>query len=310
LEKLKEISINLTTKKNLEKGFIDIFCDYFFLYEHFCDYIKANLDNHRKNIEISKRILHLNKPQDYFPEARKLKRKIIYHFGPTNSGKTSNAIKRLSEAKTGIYCAPLRLLAWEIYEKMNKMGVNCNLSTGQDKFFKPNSTHISLTIEKADYRNYYDVAVIDEIQMIEDEERGSAWTNALLGINSKEIHLCGDERALYLIKQLCKETGDELYYKSYSRFSNLIVENYCFEYSELMPGDCIISFNKFNIMDIKRKILNITRQNRDVVGIIYGDLPSETKKDQAMMFNETTYSPHFNEMIKYDFLVASDAVKF
>lgn len=51
----------------------------------------------------------------------------------------------------------------------------------------------------ADLKNYYDVAVIDEIQLIQDNERGYAWTNALLGLKAKEIHLCGDERALKLI---------------------------------------------------------------------------------------------------------------
>ncbi len=42
-----------------------------------------------------------------------MKRKIIYHSGLTNSGKTYAAFKELIKAKTGIYLAPLRLLAWE-----------------------------------------------------------------------------------------------------------------------------------------------------------------------------------------------------
>ena len=35
----------------------------------------------------------------------------------------------------------------------------------------------------------YDVAVIDEIQMISDPERGYAWTIAFLGVQANEIHL-------------------------------------------------------------------------------------------------------------------------
>ena len=61
------------------------------------------------------------------------------------------------------------------------------------------ATHLACTIEMADFQNIYDIAVIDEIQMIEDTERGYAWTNALLGLKAREIHLCGDERALRLI---------------------------------------------------------------------------------------------------------------
>lgn len=61
---------------------------------------------------------------------------------------------------------------------------------------------MSCTIEMADINNEYDVAVIDEIQMIEDPERGYAWTNALLGLKAKEIHIVGEERALSLIDRL------------------------------------------------------------------------------------------------------------
>ena len=47
--------------------------------------------------------------------ARAIKRKFIYHAGPTNSGKTYNALQDFLAAPTGIYCAPLRLLANEVY---------------------------------------------------------------------------------------------------------------------------------------------------------------------------------------------------
>jgi ATP-dependent RNA helicase SUPV3L1/SUV3 len=62
----------------------------------------------------------------------------------------------------------------------------------------------------ADMQNSYDVAVIDEIQLIEDPDRGYAWTNALLGLKAKEIHLCGDQRALKLVAKLIEQTGDEV----------------------------------------------------------------------------------------------------
>jgi ATP-dependent RNA helicase SUPV3L1/SUV3 len=72
-------------------------------------------------------------PHEWFPEARKMTRKIHYHMGPTNSGKTRSAIQRLKESKNGIYCAPLRLLAWEISEVLLNNGVPCSLVTGQEK---------------------------------------------------------------------------------------------------------------------------------------------------------------------------------
>lgn len=47
--------------------------------------------------------------------------------GPTNSGKTYNALQSLAAAERGIYCAPLRLLAMEVYETLNHRGVYCDL---------------------------------------------------------------------------------------------------------------------------------------------------------------------------------------
>ena len=48
-----------------------------------------------------------------------MKRKIIFHAGPTNSGKTHQALQRFQNAKSGIYCGPLRLLASEVYQRTN-----------------------------------------------------------------------------------------------------------------------------------------------------------------------------------------------
>ena len=54
-----------------------------------------------------------------FPEARAIKRKVIYHAGPTNSGKTHSALERFRAADSGVYCGPLRLLATEVFRRTN-----------------------------------------------------------------------------------------------------------------------------------------------------------------------------------------------
>ena len=48
-----------------------------------------------------------------------MKRKIIFHAGPTNSGKTHSAIEKFRAASTGVYCGPLRLLATEVFRRTN-----------------------------------------------------------------------------------------------------------------------------------------------------------------------------------------------
>lgn len=42
------------------------------------------------------------------------------------------------------------------------------------------------------------MAVLDEIQLLLDEQRGNAWTNALLGISTNHLHLCGANEPISL----------------------------------------------------------------------------------------------------------------
>jgi len=49
--------------------------------------------------------------KNLFPLARGMRRKLTLHIGPTNSGKTYEAMQKLQMADTGYYLAPLRLLA-------------------------------------------------------------------------------------------------------------------------------------------------------------------------------------------------------
>lgn len=82
--------------------------------------------------------------------------------------------------------------------------------SGEQVVRLPQSSCISATVEAADLHRIYHVAVLDEIQMIENTERGSAWTRALLGLQAETIHLCGSAEALELIEKLCERTGDDL----------------------------------------------------------------------------------------------------
>ena len=89
--------------------------------------------------------------------------------------------------------------------------------------------------------------------MIKDDFRGHNWTNALLGIKAKEVHLCGDERALNLIKNLLEKTGDSLEVHEYERLSKLTVQKQEFEQmTGLEDGDCIIAFSKDHLHRLKK----------------------------------------------------------
>ncbi|KAK2098536.1 ATP-dependent RNA helicase supv3l1, mitochondrial [Saguinus oedipus] len=86
-----------------------------------------------------------------YPDARAMQRKIIFHSGPTNSGKTYHAIQKYFSAKSGVYCGPLKLLAHEIFEKSNAAGVPCDLVTGEERVtVQPDgkqASHVACTVE-------------------------------------------------------------------------------------------------------------------------------------------------------------------
>lgn len=241
----------------------------------------------------------LTKPHTWFPFARAMKRKIIYHCGPTNSGKTYNSLQRFMGAKKGIYCSPLRLLAMEVFDKVNALGVYCSLQTGQEKKHVPFSDHVACTVEMASTDELYDVAVIDEIQMMADRHRGYAWTRALLGLKADEIHICGDPSVLNIVRTICSETGDELVEQHYGRFKPLVVESKTLlgDIKNVRSGDCVVAFSRREIFEVK---LTIEKYTSHRCCVIYGALPPETRRMQANLFNEQD-----NE---YDILVASDAV--
>lgn len=245
--------------------------------------------------------LDLANPEQWFPQARKMKRKIIMHVGPTNLGKTYQSLQKLGKAKLGYYAGPLRLLAREIYERFNADNIPCNLITGEEVIpamdLSGKTSEISLgTIEMIPFSKKMDMCVIDEIQMLADPHRGAAWTAAVLGVQAKEIHLCGEELAVDIIEKMCKATGDELEIKRFQRLGKLTVEKKAVsDYTALKPGDCVIAFSKRTILEIK---LKIELQTKLRVGVIYGALPPEIRSQEAHGFNQG----------KYDVLVATDAI--
>jgi ATP-dependent RNA helicase SUPV3L1/SUV3 len=241
-------------------------------------------------------------PWEWFPAARALKRTVHLHVGPTNSGKTYRALKALESAKTGIYAGPLRLLAYETYSRLRAKGLSCSLVTGDDVRFPDGNqspAYTSCTVEMTALDTRVDVAVIDEIQMIADDERGWAWTNAFLGVQARDVHLCGEERAVAVIQKLCQNVGEECIVHRYQRLSPLQVANSGLngKIANLRKGDAIVAFSRQQLHVLKTALEEQTGRR---CAIIYGSLPPETRAEQARLFNDPD-----NDC---DFLVASDAI--
>lgn len=221
-------------------------------------------------------------PKDEYPKARRIDRKFFIHLGDTNTGKTYNAMKRLKEAKEGVYLSPLRILALENYERLNEEGVVCNLSTGEEEIIHLNATHTSCTIEKLNLSKEYDIAIIDEIQMIEDLQRGAAWTRALLGLKCKEIHICGALNAKEIILKIIEDCKDEYEIKEYKRSIPLEIEYKNFVHNDIKKGDALVAFSKKRVLQIAESY----SKEGVKASIIYGDLPPEVRRMQYKLFIE------------------------
>ncbi|KAF0853060.1 mitochondrial RNA helicase SUPV3L1 [Andalucia godoyi] len=267
--------------------------------ESFVKFAKQRFSQQMTEMRQLSEFSDLRTPEESYPFARAMKRRFVFHAGPTNSGKTHSALSRLKDpsVRKGIYCAPLRLLALEIFDKFNNAGVPCDLLTGEERKEKADSRVLSCTVEMASTTSKFDVAVIDEIQMVGDESRGWAWTRALLGLCASEIHLCGEKRALHLVKSILENCGEAVELFEYERLTPCNPERSSLSSSlkSIQAGDAVIAFSRRNIFKLKYAI---EKQTGLQCAVVYGNLPPPVRALQAQKFNS----------LECPVLVASDAV--
>ncbi len=235
--------------------------------------------------KVKNKILELvpARPEMEFAEVRELSRHFVLHIGPTNSGKTFHALERLKQAKNGAYLGPLRLLALEVYEQMHAAGIPCTMRTGQECIEEPDSRIVASTIEMADFDESYEVAVIDEAQLVADADRGHSWTKAILGLRAEEIHICMSPAAEQVVCHLIKLCKDDYEIRRYERKTELLCEEKPFSFPEdVQKGDALIAFSKKSVLDVAGRLEEAGISS----SVIYGSLPPEIRRRQTRMFNK------------------------
>lgn len=271
----------------------------FDLYDYFndkftIDFIYAQLSknsNYIKQIELEKEEIEReqrlrqgiidtvpDRIVDLYPKARQIKRHFYIHIGPTNSGKTHSAIEKLKSCTFGVYLGPLRLLAYEWYSRLKGDGYPCSLITGEEREEDENSFYTLSTVEMLNFRQEYDVAVIDEAQMLVDRNRGGSFTAAILGVCAKEVVVCAAPYAEDIIKKLVEECGDTYEVIKHERKTPLIVEQKPFVFpKEVQDGDALIVFSR---RDVHAVALELKHRGIES-SIIYGALPYDVRHNQA-----------------------------
>lgn len=240
------------------------------------------------------RVAGLDRFAAHFATARALDRRIIACLGPTNSGKTHFGLTRLAEAESGLALGPLRLLAHEYREALEARGVPTSLSTGEERILVPGSRHTAATVEMCPFHNPVDVAVIDEVQMLGDPERGPAWTAALMGVPARTVIVLGAPDAAPMIRRIASLCGDPLEEIRLERMGPLVAARDPVPLSDIGRGDAVIAFSRREVFALRAELL---RRGR-TVAVVYGALGPTVRRAEARRFREG----------EAEVLVATDAI--
>ena len=207
-------------------------------------------------------------------------RHFILDIGPTNSGKTYAGMTRLKAASNGVYLGPLRLLAMEVAETLNTSGTPCSLLTGEECDIVEGARHIASTVEMLDRACRYEVAVIDECQMIADPERGYAWASAIVSVNAETVHLCLAPEAERLICRMLDGMGEEYEVCYHDRLVPLHAEKSIRYPKDIRQGDAIVVFSRRAVQEcadyLDSKGIKASR--------VYGALPYDVRREEVRKF--------------------------
>jgi ATP-dependent RNA helicase SUPV3L1/SUV3 len=223
-----------------------------------------------------------------FEVASRIRRKFVALLGPTNSGKTHRAMEHLTQAGSGVYLAPLRLLALENYERLQAARPHgkplaVSLVTGEERRMAEDSTHTASTVEMLDTRTPVEVAVIDEIQMLSDRDRGAAWTAAVCGAPANTVYLVGAPEARRAIEALAARLEVPLEVHILKRMAPLAMEPTAVrKLRNLRRGDAVICFSRREVLKWRDMITELGLS----VSTVYGNLSPEVRRAQAERFRD------------------------
>jgi ATP-dependent RNA helicase SUPV3L1/SUV3 len=143
------------------------------------------------------------------------------------------------------------------------------------------------------YNLEVDVCVIDEVQMLEDEDRGWAWVNAILGSPAHKVIMTGSVNALDIVKKIAAFLDEELEVVKFKRKTPLEVLNTPITLKQVEPKTALIAFSRNDVLKYKSKLSKFFK-----VSVLYGNLSPEVRREEAKRFRDG----------KSDILIATDAI--
>lgn len=222
---------------------------------------------------------------------------VALHLGPTNSGKTYNALENLCEEYeknpygTYVYSGPLRMLAFEVYEKLaERFGAdNVGFITGEESI-NPNASILATTVEMAPDEG--DLLIIDEAHWVVDDDRGHYWTKLLLGGKYKRIHVIAAREVKDDLLPLIEDAWEVESFE-YERRTGITYEG-SIPLEKIPPKTAVVCFSRKSVYAMASAL----QQAGKSAGVLYGALPLYARKEQIQDFISG----------KFDIIVTTDVI--
>jgi ATP-dependent RNA helicase SUPV3L1/SUV3 len=209
------------------------------------------------------------------PERSRPPETVVAHLGPTNSGKSHDALDLLAREGSGTYAAPLRLLAHEAYQRLSARlpeGM-VGLRTGEE-LRNPDAPIVCCTTELAPMSG--NVLVLDEVHWIDDPERGWAWGRLLAAADYRHLRLVG---ALNAEPVLRAAFGDQLKVRRHQRLVELHWGG-TVDLVDVEPGSLVVAFSRKAVLGLARDLTTAGLRT----AVLYGALPPGSRRVQVERF--------------------------
>jgi len=217
---------------------------------------------------------------------------ICADLGPTNTGKTHRALKRMLELKRGIIGLPLRLLAREVYDKLvlETDVRDVALFTGEERILPNRPKYYVCTVESMPSDITVPIVVIDEIQLATHPKRGHIFTDRLLNSRGTvETWFLGSDTMIDILQTLLptvqihqSKRMSPLRYIQPKRLS------------ALPKRTAIVSFNITHLYELADRM----RIAKGGVALVMGAMSPQARNAQVELFQSG----------KVDTLIATDAI--
>jgi ATP-dependent RNA helicase SUPV3L1/SUV3 len=213
-------------------------------------------------------------------------------LGPTNTGKTHGCVSRMLEYDSGMIGLPLRLLAREVYERIQREAGPDAVAfiTGEERQVPRNARYWVCTTEAMPVEREVDFLAVDEVQLAASPTRGHIFTERLLHARGRfETWFLGASTMRSVIAQLVPTTQ----FRSAKRLSKLSFSG-AIPLAKLPSRAAVVAFSTPRVYELAERL----RVRKGGVAVVLGALSPKTRNAQVAMYQAG----------EVDHLVATDAI--